>query len=1043
MNLARLSVKNPVTVNTVMVTVIVLGLVSLSRLPREYLPDLTFNMALIITVYPGTSPEDVEKLITIQIEDEIKDIDNIDFIMSKSSEGQSSIFIRFEDMPEDRFKMILQDLRAAVNRVRPELPDEAEDPTIMDIETGEWLPALQVTITGDIEEKKFKEYADEFKDRLLEIDHIGKLEMTGIREREIWVKVDPDLLYSYNLTIDQVAHALNATNFNMPGGTLDVGSSEYLIRTMGEYESPAAMKNVIVRSAPDGTHTKIGQIAVVEDTFERARTRSFFNRKPGVSFNISKKKKGSTIAIVDAIKEIAREYETNRLPPGCKVLITNDSSVQIRDMIRKLGTNAIMGTVFVVILLCIFIGWRNSLFAAVGIPVSLMCTFVFIDITNGSLNSSSLFALMIVVGIIVDDAIVIIENCYRYMHMGYSPKEAAIKGTTEVMSPVFAACLTTIAAFLPLMLMPDIIGKFLRVVPIVVCLALAASLLEAFLILPSHIADWSRKKQAGGASKFSDLRERIVVMLRKKYIKQLNFVLKKRYYFVSGVAGIFLACISLIVFRVIDVDMYTMEEISQFYINVRMPEGTNLETTNNVLTEIERRLIGELPSEEVDSYVTNAGLIFTEDEWIFTTAVGHIMIDLVEKNERERTTDEIIRQCRSILQDIPGPSNADFFRIRTGPPISPDVEVKVVGKYLENNKRAAEEIKEAAELIPGVYDIKDDLNFGKKDLKIYIDENKAALYGLDLLHVASSIRYAYEGKLATVYREGDEEIDVIVKFDPDKVKNIEDIENIKIMSPRGKLIPFRNIGTLRLEPGYTKIRHYKRERAVTITAAVDEKLNSKVNVNRELKKTAADIIKKYPGCRLRFEGAFREMQEAFSSLWRLFLLGVFLIYIILGAQFKSYAQPLIIILTVPFAFIGAIIALIITNNPFSIVVLYGFVGLAGIAVNDAIVMLSFINSARRRGAGRWRSIVEAGTLRLRPIILTSVTTMFGVFPMAVGLGGKSKIWAPMANTIFWGLGFATFLTLFILPVIYTIIVDDLGGWSTAKEKHHGLQNTPQ
>ncbi|MCP4716593.1 MAG: efflux RND transporter permease subunit, partial [Deltaproteobacteria bacterium] len=271
---------------------------------------------------------------------------------------------------------LMQDLRSAVNNV--DLPSDAEDPLILDIETEEMNPALQVTITGELPETLLKELSDEFKDRLLEIDHIGKLEMTGIREREIWVNVDPDRLYSYGLSLEQVAHALKSTNFNMPGGTLDAGSSEFLIRTMGEYESPQAISNIIVRAHPEGNHVKIGHIASIDDTFEAARTFSFFNRKPGVSFNISKKKRGSTIAIVDSIKELAEEFRQNRLPPGCDILITNDSSVQIRDSIGKLTTNALMGTAFVVILLCLFIGKRNALFAGIGIPVSLMCTFIFI-----------------------------------------------------------------------------------------------------------------------------------------------------------------------------------------------------------------------------------------------------------------------------------------------------------------------------------------------------------------------------------------------------------------------------------------------------------------------------------------------------------------------------------------------------------------------------------------------------------------------------------------------------------------------------------------
>ncbi len=1027
MNLARISVNNSVTVNTIMVTVIFLGLISLSKLPREYMPDVSFNMAIIVTAYPGTSPEDVEKLITIPIEDEIRDVDNIDFIASKSSEGRSLVFVRFEDMSENEFKMILQDLRSAVNKVH-DLPEDAEDPSIIELESGELLPALQVSITGDLPEASLKELADEFNNRLLEIDHIGKIELTGSRERQIWVKVNPDLLYSHGLSLEQIVQALKSTNFNMPAGTLEVGSSEYLIRTMGEYERPQAITNVIVRSDPEGHHVKIGNIAEVEDTFERARTLSFFNQKHGVSFNISKKKKGSTIAIVDQIKELAKEFEEYRLPPGCRIIISNDSSIQIRSAIRKLGTNAIMGTFFVVILLCLFVGKRNALFAGIGIPVSIMCTFIFMDFAGESLNTSSLFALMMVVGIIVDDAIVIIENCYRYIQKGLSPREAAIIGTTEVMSPVFAACLTTIAAFLPLMLMTDIIGKFLRVVPVVICLAITASLLEAFLILPSHIADWSTK------GKHSRLRERVMNVLGKIYTNQIAFVLKRRYLFVSGTLASFTACLSLLMFGIIDVDMYSMEEISQFYVQVRMPAGTNLKNTNTVLSEIENRIVKTLPAHELEAIVTNAGVIFTENEWIVNTSCGHIMVDLVEQNSTRRSIDEIIRQCRKSLENVARPTSIEFRKLRAGPPMSADVEIKVVGKYLSKIQKASEEVKKTLSLIPGVFDIKDDLSFGKKDLKIYIDEDKAALYGLDFFRIASAIRNAYDGKVATVFREGDEEVDVIVKFDPDKVGNIENIENIKIMTSQGRLIPFRNLGYVKLEPGYTKIRHFKLDRAATITASVDKKISSTVKVNQLIQDKTKKLMRKYPGCRLRFEGAFRDMKEAFSSLYKLFALGIFFIYIILGSQFKSYTQPFIILLTVPFAFIGAIISLIMTNDPFSIIVLYGFIGLAGIAVNDAIVMLSFINNARKHGAGRWRSIMKSGRLRLRPILLTSITTMFGVLPMALVLGGKSKIWAPMANTLFWGLGFATFLTLFILPAVYTIIVDDFGLWWEKKQE---------
>jgi multidrug efflux pump subunit AcrB len=880
---------------------------------------------------------------------------------------------------------------------------------------------LQVTIAGDLPEKRFKQLADKLTDRLLEIHNIAKVEVTGTREREIWINIDPDKLYGYGFSIEQVAAALGATNLNLPGGTLKVAHSEYLVRTIGEYDRPQDIGNVIVRADPSGRHVKIGHIAQVEDTFEEARTASFFNGRPGVTLNISKKKKGNTIKIVEKIKEAAGRFEADQLPPGCEILCSNDSSIQIKDAIGKLSINALMGMSFVVVLLCLFIGWRNAMFAAIGIPVSLMCTFIFMQMVGGSLNTSSLFGLMMVVGIIVDDAIVIIENCYRYIQKGMKPGEAAVLGTTEVLGPVFSACLTTIAAFLPLMLLPDIMGKFLRVVPIVVCLSLTASLLEAFFILPAHIGEWS------SASDRSPARRRLITILRRRYTRLLTFVLKRRYAFVGGVLSVFVSSVALIVVGIIDVDLFTMEEISQFYVNVRMPEGSNLESTNNVLSEIEERL-ARLPENEVDSLVRNAGLLITQEEWIFNTAVGHVMVDIVEKNKRGRSIDEIMKDCRKKLSDIPGPLSIEFRKLRAGPPRPRDVEVKVQGKYLSELKGISEEIKERLAQIPGVYGTQNDLNFGKKDIKIYVDEDRAALYGLDNYRIASSIRNAYEGRVATVFREGDEEIDVIVKYDPEAVKTIQDIEQLKIATSQGELIPLYNVARIRIEPGYTKIRHFKLDRTATVSADVDAEVNSAVKVNQILQKEARKIIKKYAGYHLRFEGMFMKIKEQFAAMGQLFLMGIFLIYVILGAQFKSYMQPFIILFAIPFTFIGAIAALVITGQPFSLVVIYGFIGLAGIAVNDAIVMLSFINNSRKRGQGRWRSIVEAGRLRLRPIILTSLTTMFGVFPMAVGLGGKSEIWAPMANTIFWGLCAATILTLFIIPCVFTIIIDDLGQW---------------
>ena len=1022
MNLARISVNNPVTANILMVALILLGIIALVRLPREFLPNITFNMAIILTTHPGVSPEEIEKLISIKIEDAIEDVDKIDYITSKSTEGQSVIFVRFEEVSDTDFKFILQDLRSAVDSI-DDLPEEAEDPIVLEMATGEMVPVVFVTLSGNLPERELKQIADDIKDRFFEIHNIAKVELEGIREREIWVEVDPERMYSYRFSLVKVINALKATNINVPAGTIDINRSEYIVRTMGEYAKPDDLSKVIIQTDPSGHHVKIGNIAQIKDTFEKPRTFSFLNSKPGVTLNLSKKGEGNTIAIVNQVKEIVSEFK-NKLPPGCDIALTNDSSIQIKDALGKLSLNAIIGMLMVITLLYLFLGWHNALFAALGLPVSLLCTFVFMQIIGQSLNTSSLFALMMVIGIIVDDAIIIIENSHRYMQQGMKSKEAAVIGTMEVAAPVFSACLTTVAAFLPLMLLPDIMGKFLRVVPIVVCLSLTASLGEAFLILPAHISEWS-------SSTFrSKRRHRLINRLRRVYARHLVMVLRKRYWFSGGAMALVFMCIVLLTSGVIDKELFITEEVSQFYINVRMPAGTNVYATNKTLSEIERRVMS-LSKKEVSAIVTSPGKMITKREWIFDTSVGQIMVDLLEREYRKRSMDEIISDIRQHLRDIPGIKNLDFTKVRAGPPTPNDVELKVQGKHFNTLEQIVARIERKLSTIKGVYDIADDFRTGKKDIKIYINEEKAAIYGLDVYQISMAIRNAYEGKAATIYREGDDEIDVVVKYQQQSVKNVKDVEDLKIATSSGELIPFRNFATIKVEPGYTAIRRYKQERAITVTASVDRKINSLERVDKSLLQEVKEILKLFPNYKVRFESIFEEFKQYQTMLMQLFLMGIFLIYFILGTQFKSYIQPIIILFAIPFAFLGAISGILLTalftaSKPtFSIITLYGVIGLAGIAVNDAIVMVTFINNARAKGVNRWRSIIQSGRLRVRPIILTSITTMSGVFPMMIGLGGKSEIWAPMASTIFFGLGCATLLTLFIIPSLYTIIVDDV------------------
>jgi multidrug efflux pump subunit AcrB len=472
-----------------------------------------------------------------------------------------------------------------------------------------------------------------------------------------------------------------------------------------------------------------------------------------------------------------------------------------------------------------------------------------------------------------------------------------------------------------------------------------------------------------------------------------------------------------------------------------MPPGTKLAETDRALKQIEKVAM-TLPDDELDAVISSVGMVEEHDGLKTGSDVGQILIDLSESTERKRSVFEILADLRTRCQSIAGFERIEFSNVESGPPTGKAVEVKVKGKRFDQLEVISTELQGVLAQIPGVYDIGDDFSPGKEELRVRLDGDRARLHGLDVMQVAGIVRTAVYGATATVYRDGDEEVDVVVKLKNASDMPIEDIEAMKIATPMGTQIPLREVAHLELTRGYSTIHRFEGERAVTVSAEVDESINEPVAVNRILENRFRDISQRYPGYRLDFRGQFAEFNKAFSSLGRLFILAVFIMYILLGAQFKSFIQPLIILFTVPFAFIGAMLGLIVSGNPFGIVTLFGMVALAGIVVNDSIVLVDFINMRRRAGVSKWRAIIEGGRLRMRPILLTSITTIAGLLPMAIGLGGQSAMWMPMANTIIWGLAMSTLLTLFIIPALYAI-VDDLTPKRLRMKKTEPLLDTPE
>ena len=1002
-----------------MIIIIAFGVYAWIHLPRELTPEIPAQMAVVTTLYPGASPEEVEKLVTVPIEDAIEEnVNKIELLFSISSEGRSAVGVDFEEMRDRDYDKAIESLRTAIEQLN-ELPEEIlDDPQIEELDITSGLPMLTIVVGGTISETQMREIAENLKDDILDIKNIASVQIAGLREREIWIEVNPDRLKAYQLPIASVITALRASNLNLPAGTMEVGNTEFMVRTMGEFSSPDTIGETLIAVQPTETPLRLKDIATVSDTYEKARTLSRIDGSPAISLSAQKKTEGNAIALVAQLRELVEKRRAD-LPEGAELAVMNDYSVVLKERLGVLETNAFFGLVLVVLMLFLFIGWRNAVFAALGIPVAFMATFWFMSVGGYSLSGVSLFGLILVVGIVVDDAIVVIENIYRHIERGESPKIAAIQGAEEVGWPVVAASLTTICAFGPLMFMSGTAGQFMRVIPIMAILVLLASLFEVFVILPAHVAEWGKAENRKAAP------NRWFERIRARYVRTLKRTIRWRYAFVGSILFIgLLACIGG--FLILDRELFPGEDFPQFFIRAEMPISYGIQETAVVIAQIEK-VAKELPSDEIAVIASNIGFHTTTAGTVrgvaYGSNFGEVMVELTPKQERTRSVDEIMASLRTKIAAISGIEQLNFITQDAAPSQGADVEVKVKGPRFETLTELTTALKTALAEIDGVYDIHDNFRTGKSELRLYLKREKARHYGLTTFQVAQTVRTAIEGAKATTYREADETIDVIVKYEEDTLKTLAALENLSIATPTGGIVLLKDVADIREETGYVDIRRFDGERAISVYASIDKSKTSPVKVNQLLIGAFADVEFLYPGYQLDFRGLFDEIMESFSELWKLFIVGLLLIYVVLGAQFKSFIQPIIILFAVPFGMIGAMIGLLLANATLSLIAMFGIVALTGIVVNDSIVLIDFINTYRERGYNKWYAILKGGSVRLRPIVLTSLTTIIGLIPMAVGLGGKSSIWMPMAYTIIFGLSFATLMTLFVMPALYAITTD--------------------
>jgi multidrug efflux pump subunit AcrB len=1022
------SVHQRMFINLLTVFVIAWGIAAVFSVKRDIFPNVTLDLVIVNASYPGATPQEIEKLITIPIEKELKEVGDVKEMTSASIEGISTILIEIEPDAESKDKVI-DDIQRAVDRAEDLPADMKEKPVVIELKTKDH-PVLQVSIAGDMPEAELIEHARALETKILDIPDIARVERMGWRDQEIWVEVDPDKADEFYIGINQVVAALKGQNVSIPGGSLIAGSRESLLRTSGEFDSAAGVKPVILRANELGHWVQVQDIARVSDDFEPHKIIHRTDGHRAINLVAVKKERGDVLQVVEQIRNIASEYQKTA-PPGLKISIVNDFSVYVKRRLDILQTNGLAGMIMVMFFLFLFMSWRSALVTLIAIPTSILATFIYMYYAGYTLNMLTMAALIIVLGMLVDNATVINDNFHRHFDAGMPAEEAAVKGAHEVWAPVFTSTLTTIAAFAPLMFMSGIIGKFVRFLPIIINVALIASLIEAFVVLPSNLISFER---VGNHARFKwlargPLSERFM-RLTERYARVTDRLVRMRYR-VIGVAALVFAVLLFIGVKVVPFVLFPQRGIDAFFIHVKAPVGTPLEETERLIVPIEKA-VESLPKDEWDDYVTQIGTTQQDSNDIEggqATHIGQVQVILKPEADRAMTADEIIERLRKDTASVPGFEEITFTKVRAGPPVGKPVMARIRNEDLTLLDGIADELKAFLAGVPGVSDIRDDFERGKDEMRVIVDEKQATRADLGVEDVALAVRAAFEGAIATSIKRSEEEIDVRVRY-PDAWRYREGaLDRVKISNMAGDLIPITGVARFEEVPGISGIKHVDRKRTVTVTANVDEKNATSVGVTKQLMSKFKDIAVKHPEVSLKFGGEWEKTQESMRDLLFAVSVAVFLIFIILAFEFQSMMQPFIVMLSIFYGFAGVSLAFFLHREPTSFLALVGTVGLSGVVVNNSIVMIDFINKGLAEGLSVHDAVVRAARRRLRPIFLTTVTTLLGVIPLAYGIGGQDPFLKPMALAFGWGLVFATICTLFLTPCVY-MVVDDV--------RHHFL-----
>lgn len=1027
MKFLRHFLENHVLANATFVVVLLVGTLSYFQLPRAQDPEINFNWVAIFTALPGASTEDVEKLVTQPLEDALQGLSDVKFVISNTREGMSDISVRFDDIDERLFDKRLTDLRREVqNKANTDLPDEASEPFVMEFTTANQFPTAMVVLHGMANDETLRRAARNIRDDIDRLRGVDTVDPAGLRDPEIQIEFDPGLLRAHGVTPSQLADTVRAHFRDISAGELRLGGQSWLVRLIGTSSDPGYIARLPVSTASGSP--PIGELAEVKRVREKSTKLAMHEGRPAVLLAVSKKPNANTLELVQRIEDYISEKNAVLAPLGLELKLLDDQTAATRDALRIMQNNAALGLLLVVLVAWVFLGGHIAAFIGIGIPFTLAATFWLLNSIGETLNQSVLLGIVIVLGMLVDDAVVVVEAIYYRLQRGAQALDAALDSLREVFKPVTSSVLTTMAAFLPLMLLPGLVGDFMFIIPFVVSVALAISLIEAFWMLPVHIS--AARIRFDRTSRPQRLRRRFTHWVRMTYSRLLIRVLRhpKRS---LGVIGLLLvAALGLLASGQVRVQFFAFDPSRLFYINVQMPPGTPLHTTMDTLLRIEDRARQHLEDNDTRGIISVAGQMFTEMAPYFGDQYGQIAFSLNPDHNATRTIDEIIDAMRADVLSVPGPARVNFFVIKPGPPTSSPINIKVRGDDFQQLRAATDALWRELQAMPAVRDIRDDDSEGKPELRLRLNTDALQRSGLRTSEVMRDIRLLFDGEVVASMQDQGEKVEVRVRARPLSVDDIDEALRQPITLPEGagqaREIPLGELVHVSTGAGKAYIRHYNFRRTITLQAELDPAQMDTVTANRLIQEKWQTLRVGYPGVDLEFSGELDDIQESLDAMAALFLFGIGLIYLILGSQFRSYFQPFMILATVPLAFIGVVFGLAVTHNPLSLYTLYGVVALAGIAVNAAIVMIDAANTRLAAGMSVLHATVYAARRRVIPIIITSLTTIAGLFSLATGLAGESLLWGPVASAIVWGLAFSTVLTLFVIPLLYRTFMG-LGG----------------